>query len=127
VFEQRRVHGVGTVLGSLQNTVAQLNSMASVSAARENETVRALSEEQESSEVEASASAGQAITEAQRVARLLQQRQQQQKMALELSAFKQTASNANAKLAEVSNDVAATKSQLDKTTRDMKSITGDMG
>ena len=124
-----RVRGLVTEVRSMQGTLSQLSSMASVNAAHESDTVRALREKLESSKAQAAASAGQAKTEAQRLARRLaaQQRTQQQKMTLELSEVKQTASNANAKLADVSNEVAATKSQLDKTTADLKSVTGDMG
>ncbi len=124
-----RMRGLGTDVTSMQSTLSQLNSMASVNAATESDTVRALREELEATKVQATASADQAKTQAQRMTRQLatQQRKQQQKMALELSEVKQTASNANEKLTDVSNDVAATKSQVDKTTADLKSVTGDVG
>jgi DNA-directed RNA polymerase subunit F len=62
------------------------------------------------------------------------QKAQAQKVSGEISEVKQSASTANAKIADVSGDVstvksqvAATQSNLDKTITDLKKVTGDLG
>ncbi len=62
------------------------------------------------------------------------QRAQAQKTSGEISEVKEAANTANAKIADVNNDVssvksevASTKSNLDKTIGDLKKVTGDLG
>jgi len=56
-----------------------------------------------------------------------QQQQQQQQVAMELTGVKESAATANAKIVEVSTEVAAAKTEIDKTIADLKRVTGDMG
>jgi chromosome segregation ATPase len=64
----------------------------------------------------------------------LEQKAQAQRVSGELSEVKQSATTANAKLADVTGDVSSVKSQvastqsnLDKTISDLKKVTGDLG
>jgi hypothetical protein len=92
-----RLRSLGTEVSAIRGKVAQLNSMASVNATNESETVKGLREDLEATKAQASASAGKAKTDAQRLARQLpaQQRKEQQRMASELTVVKRSASDAN--------------------------------
>jgi chromosome segregation ATPase len=66
-----------------------------------------------------------ALKHADRLARQLADEQQQ--VASQLTEVKQSATTANTRLADVTSDVAATKTELQNTVVDLKRVRGDMG
>jgi acetolactate synthase small subunit len=124
----------------LTTTVAGLRDASSVSTAAQQRHIEALKEELANANSQARSMSSQAKVEMQahadQLARQLQaeQAKMQQQMTGQISEVNQSVTAANAKIADVSTDVGAvksqaamTQSQLEKTIADLKSVTGDLG
>lgn len=120
--------------------ISEMRENASLTDATHAKNLAALQAELTEARQEAAETAGhakvEALKHADQLARRLAdaQQQQQKQVASELSEVKESATTANSKLADVTNDVAATKTdvasaktQLDSTVADLKRVRGDMG
>lgn len=125
---------------SMMSDVSELREASSTSAAANQRKVETLREELAAARFQASQAAGKARKEAEKHAEQLAaqladaQQRQQQAVETELSGVKQAAGATDAKVADVSNDVAATKNdvaatktELSSTIADLKRARGDMG
>ncbi|MDR3699647.1 MAG: hypothetical protein P4L56_08445 [Candidatus Sulfopaludibacter sp.] len=128
----------------LLTELSNLRDASSVNTASQQRHLETLKEELEAARAQArdqartmsSQAKAEAAAHADQLARQLQAEQAkvQQQVSSEISDVKQTASQANTKIGEVSSDVGnlrsqatATQSQLDKTITDLKSTKGDLG
>jgi hypothetical protein len=124
----------------LDTTVAGLRDSSSVSTAAQARHIDALKEELAQANQAARSMSSQAKVEAQahadQLAKQLQaeEAKMQQQMTGQITEVNQSVTAANAKIADVSTDVGAVKSQaamtqaeLEKTINDLKSVTGDLG
>jgi uncharacterized phage infection (PIP) family protein YhgE len=120
--------------------IANLREATSVNTATSRKSMETLREELAEAKRQAAVAVGQAKTEAlnrvETVNRQLaeEQKRQQALMASQISEVKQVATDATAKIGEVSTDVsnvktdvASTKAELDKTISELKRVRGDMG
>jgi hypothetical protein len=132
--------GTAQLSTTTSQQILELRDTVSENSSAEAKNLVALQTELADARQEATITAGHAKVEALKHADQLARRladaaqQQQQQVASELSEVKQSATTANSKLAEVSHDVAATrtdvasaKSELDNTVADLKRVRGDMG
>jgi chromosome segregation ATPase len=128
----------------LLTELSNLRDASSVNTAAEQRHLETLKEELEAARAQArdqartmsSQAKAEAAAHADQLAKQLQAEQArvQQQVSSEISDVKQTASQANTKIADVSTDVgnlrtqaSATQSQLEKTIADLKSTRGDLG
>ena len=124
----------------LTAAVAGLRDASSVSTAAQQRHIDALKAELATANSQARSMSSEAKVEAQahadQLARQLQaeEAKMQQQMTGQISEVNQSVTAANAKIADVSTDVGAvksqaamTQSQLEKTIADLKSVTGDLG
>ena len=124
----------------LTATVAGLRDASSVSTASQQRHIDALKEELANARAQSRSMSSEAKVEAQahadQLARQLEaeEAKMQQQVTGQISEVNQSVTAANAKIADVSTDVGAvksqaamTQSQLDKTIADLKSVTGDLG
>lgn len=128
----------------LLSELSNLRDASSVNTASQQRHLETLKEELESARTQArdqarsmsSQAKAEAAAHADQLAKQLEAEQAkvQQQVSSEISDVKQTATQANSKIADVSTDVgtlrsqaSATQSQLDKTIADLKSTTGDLG
>jgi len=131
---------VAKVRESLSTELSNLRDASSVSTQSQVRHIETLKEELESARAQARSAASQAKTEAtaraEQLARQIESEQAkvQQQVSTEISSVKQTAAEANAKIADVSTDVGGVKTQvsqtqadLQKTIADLKSARGDLG
>jgi hypothetical protein len=124
--------------------LSKLRDASSVTSASQLRHLETLKEELEAARVQASDQArtmssqakAEATARAEQLAKQLQAEQArvQQQVSSEISDVKQSATAANAKIADVSSDVgnvktnlASTQSELQKTISELKSVRGDMG
>jgi hypothetical protein len=125
---------------SIMTELSNLRDASTVSTQSQKQRIETLKEDLEQARRQASMSASQAKAEATARAEALakkleaEQVRSQQQVSSEISAVKQEATTANAKIAEVNTDVgtvktqvASTKSELDRTIADLKRVTGDLG
>jgi hypothetical protein len=129
---------------SLSTELTNLKDASSVTSAAQKQHLEQLKQDLEASRNQARSLASQAKTEAaahadahaDQLARQIQAEEAkvQQQVSSEISEAKQSASAANAKIADVSTDVggvktqvSATQAELQKTISDLKSARGDMG
>ncbi len=125
---------------TLLSQVSNLKDASSVTTAAQMRHIETLKSELENARTQARTMSSQAKAEAtaraEQLAKQLQAEQAkvQQQMSSEISDVKQSATTANAKIADVSTDVgsvktqvSATQSQLQKTIADLKSMRGDLG
>jgi len=125
---------------SILTEISNLRDASSVSTQSQKQRIETLKEELEQARHQASMSASQAKAEAtaraEQLAKKLEveQAKVQQQVSSEISAVKEQATTANARIAEVNTDVgnvrtqvASTKTELDKTIADLKRVTGDLG
>ena len=135
---------VSKVRETLMTELSNLRDASSVTTASQQRHLETLKEELEAARTAArnesrtmsSQGKQEAIARAEQLARQLEAEQAkvQQQVSSEISDVKQSASAANAKIADVSTDVGtvksqvtATQSELQKTIADLKSVRGDMG
>jgi chromosome segregation ATPase len=131
---------VAKVRESLSTEVSNLRDASSVSTQSQVRHIETLKEELEAARAQARTLSSQAKTEAtaraEQLARQIETEQAkvQQQVSKEITDVKQSASAANAKIADVSTDVGSVKSQvtetqaeLQKTIADLKSTRGDLG
>ena len=124
----------------LLTELSNLRDASSVTNASQSRHLETLKEELEAAREQARNASSQTKAETQayadKLARQLQAEQAkvQQQVSTEISDVKQTASQANAKIADVSTDLGSvrsqasqTQAQLEKTIADLKSVTGDLG
>lgn len=128
----------------LLTELSNLRDASSVNTASQQRHLETLKEELEAARAQArdqartmsSQAKAEAAAHADQLAKQLQAEQAkvQQQVSTEISDVKQTATQANTKIGEVSSDVGnlrsqatATQSQLDKTIADLKSTKGDLG
>ncbi len=125
---------------SLKTELSNLRDASSVTTASQLRHLETLKEELKNSQAQARTLSAQAKIEAnahtEQIAKQIQAEEAkvQQRVTSELSDVKQSASAANAKIADVSTDVGgvktqvtATQAELQKTIADLKSVTGDLG
>jgi len=125
---------------SLSTEVSNLRDASSVTTQSQARHMETLKEELEAARAQARTAASQgkaeAIARAEQLTRQLEAEQAkvQQQVSSEITAAKQTAAEANAKIADVSTDVGGVKTQisqtqaeLQKTISDLKSTRGDLG
>jgi acetolactate synthase small subunit len=125
---------------SVEAEVSKVQEASSLLGSANRRTLDALREELDSARRTSAVAVGQAKSEALRhaedIAKKLQeeQRKQQQQVSSELTAVKQAANIAHAKIADVStevsgvrSDVASTRSELNRTIAELKSVRGDLG
>ncbi|MBZ5728574.1 MAG: hypothetical protein LAP87_26775 [Acidobacteriia bacterium] len=125
---------------SLKTELSNLRDASSVTTASQLRHLETLKEELKASQAQARTLSAQAKIEAnantERIAKQIQAEEAkvQQRVASDISDVKQSASAANAKIADVSTDVGgvktqvtATQAELQKTIADLKSVTGDLG
>jgi F0F1-type ATP synthase membrane subunit b/b' len=125
---------------SLKTDISNLKDASSVTSAAQQRHLEAMKEELEAARNQARTASSQAKAEALAHADEIQKRIQaeesrmQQQVNSQISEVKESATTANAKIADVSTDVgtvktaqAQTQAQLDKTISDLKSVTGDLG
>jgi len=129
---------------SLMTELSNIRDASSVTSASQTRHLQSLKDELEAARAQAANAArtmsSQAKAEAQAHADTLarqleaEQAKVQQQVSSEISDVKQTATAANAKIADVSTEVgtvktqaAATQSELQKTIADLKSVRGDLG
>jgi chromosome segregation ATPase len=125
---------------SILTEVTNLRDASTVTSQSHKQRMETLKEELENARRQASMSASQAKAEAtaraEQLAKKLEveQAKVQQQVSSEISAVKQEANTANAKIAEVNTDVgnvkqqvASTKDELEKTIADLKRTNGDLG
>jgi hypothetical protein len=125
---------------SLQQELSNLRDSSSVTQASQTRHLETLKEELEAARAQIRTSSSQAKTEAvaraEQLAKQLQveQAKVQQQVSSEISDVKQSAAQANAKIADVSTDVGGVKTQvsqtqaeLQKTIAELKSTRGDLG
>jgi chromosome segregation ATPase len=125
---------------SLMTEISNMRATSSVTTEAQKKHLDTLRDQLESARRNAALAVGQAKTEAVRHAEDLgkrleeEQQKQQQMVATELSQVKEAANSANTKIASVSsdvttvrNEVASTKSELDKTIATLKTVQGDLG
>ncbi|HZS51683.1 MAG TPA: hypothetical protein VFA54_12525 [Bryobacterales bacterium] len=121
---------------SMITQISELRETESEQSVSSRQKLDALNEELRAARLAAARSAGQAKIEAQRHAEQLAQKlaaeqalqkAQQERVASELSDVKQAAGANDVKIADVSKEVAATKTELESTVADLKRVTGDMG
>ena len=131
---------VAKVRDTLSTEVSNLRDASSVTSQSQTRHLDTLKEELEAARAQARTAASQAKTEAtaraEQLARQIEAEQAkvQQQVSTEISTVKQTAAEANAKIADVSTDVGGVKTQvsqtrdeLQKTIADLKSARGDLG
>ena len=125
---------------SILNEVSNLRDASSVTTQSQTRHLETLKEELAAAQAAARSQSSQAkaesIARAEQLTRKIQEEQAkvQQQVSSEISEVKQSASAANAKIADVSTDVGGVKSQvtatqeeLQKTISDLKSARGDLG
>ena len=125
---------------SFKTEVASLRDSSSVNTAAQMRHIETLKQELENAQMQARTASSQAKTEAiaraEQLTRQLEAEQAkvQQQVSKEISGVKQSAEQANAKIADVSTDVgsvktnlASTDATLQKTIADLKSARGDLG
>jgi chromosome segregation ATPase len=125
---------------SLMTEISNLRDASSVTTNSQVRRMETLKEElaaaQAQSRTASSQAKQEAIARAEQLARQIETEQAkvQQQVSSEISTVKQSASDANAKIADVSTDVGGVKTQvsktqadLDKTISDLKSTRGDLG
>ncbi len=125
---------------AVQAEIADLKENNTVVSATSRKHIQQLNEDIESTRRQANSAASQAKREAltfaeQKTKQLeQQQRESSAKLSTDISEAKQSATTANAKIADVSGDVTnvksqveSTKSELDRTISDLKKVTGDLG
>ncbi len=125
---------------SVQAEIADLKENSTVASATSRKHLQQLNEDLESTRRQANSAASQAkreaLTFAEQKTKQLEQQQQEAsaKLSGDISEVKQSATTANAKIADVSGDVRnvktqveSTKSELDRTISDLKRVTGDLG
>jgi acetolactate synthase small subunit len=125
---------------SVEVEVSKVQEASSLLSSANRRTLDALREELDSARRASAVAVGQAKSEALRhaedIAKKLQeeQRKQQQQVSSELTAVKQAANTAHAKIADVStevsgvrSDVVSTRSELTRTIAELKSVRGDLG
>jgi len=125
---------------SLMTELSNLRDASSVTTASQMRHLETLKEELEAARAQARNAASQgkqeAIARAEQLARQIQTEEAkvQQQVSREITDVKQTANQANAKIADVSTDVGGVKTQvsetqaeLQKTIADLKSTRGDLG
>lgn len=125
---------------ALLSEVAKLKETSSVSSQSNRRVVDSLKDELARAQRAASSAAGEAKIAASRhadevAAKLKEEQEKQAKVVKEeINKVAETASTANTKIGEVSNevstvksDVASTKSELEKTIADLRRTTGDLG
>ncbi len=135
-----RVHHLQAAMSdwraSMITQISELRETESAQSVSSRQKLDALNEELRAARLAAARSAGQAKIEAQRHAEQLAQKlaaeqalqkAQQERVASELSDVKQAAGANDVKIADVSKEVAATKTELESTVADLKRVTGDMG
>ncbi len=144
IYLYTQVTGLRADLAKFQETtqtdITGLRDTSSVTLESNRRHLETLKTELAEARRQANMAAGQAkveaVAKAEQLAKRLadQQAAQQQLVNSQLSEVKQSASTANAKIADVSGDVstvktqvASTKSELDKTIADLKKVTGDLG
>jgi hypothetical protein len=131
---------IANIRESILTEVANLKDASSVTTASQRQNLQNLKQELEIARQQAATAASQAKAEAtaraERLAKQLEAEQArvQQQVNSEISAVKQEATAANAKIADVSTDVGnvksqvvATKTELEATIADLKRVTGDLG
>ncbi len=125
---------------SLMTEISNLRDASSVTTNSQVRRMETLKEELAAAQAQARSSSSQAkqeaIARAEQLARQIETEQAkvQQQVSSEISTVKQSATEANAKIADVSTDVGGVKTQvsktqadLDKTISDLKSARGDLG
>ena len=125
---------------SLMTEISNLRDASSVTTNSQVRRMETLKEELAAAQAQARSSSSQAkqeaIARAEQLARQIETEQAkvQQQVSSEISTVKQSATEANAKIADVSTDVGGVKTQvsktqadLDKTISDLKSTRGDLG
>jgi chromosome segregation ATPase len=125
---------------SLMTEISNLRDASSVTTNSQVRRMETLKEELAAAQAQARTSSSQAkqeaIARAEQLARQIETEQAkvQQQVSSEISTVKQSATEANAKIADVSTDVGGVKTQvsktqadLDKTISDLKSARGDLG
>lgn len=125
---------------SILNEVSNLRDASSVTTQSQTRHLETLKEElaaaQAAARTQSSQAKAESIARAEQLTRKIQEEQAkvQQQVSSEISEVKQSASAANAKIADVSTDVGgvktqvtATQEELQKTISDLKSARGDMG
>ena len=125
---------------SLKTEISNLKDASSVTTAAQQRHLEAMKEELQAARTQSQNLTAQAKQEALARAELLaknikaEEARMQQQMTSQISEVKDSATAANAKIADVSTDVGNVKSaqvqtqaQLDKTIADLKSVTGDLG
>jgi DNA repair exonuclease SbcCD ATPase subunit len=125
---------------SLKTEISNLKDASSVTSAAQQRHLEAMKEELAAARTQAQNLTAQAKQEALARADQLakniksEETKMQQQMTSQISEVKDSATAANAKIADVSTDVgtvksaqAQTQAQLDKTISDLKSVTGDLG
>jgi predicted nucleic acid-binding Zn-ribbon protein len=124
----------------LKTEISNLKDASSVTNAAQQRHLEAMKEELEAARNQARTLSSQAKSEAQAHAEQLakaiqaEEAKMRQQVNSQITEVKESASTANAKIADVSTDVgnvktaqAQTQAQLDKTIADLKSVTGDLG
>lgn len=131
---------LGKIRETLQMEVANLRETSSVTSASARRHIESLKEQLEQAQKEAAASSSRAKAEAMARAEQLAgklaeaQAVERQRVASEISAVREAASTASARIESVSGEVgtvktevATTKSELEKTISELKSVRGDLG
>ena len=124
----------------LRTEIGNIKDASSVNSAAQQRHIEALKEELEAARNQARTMSSQGKAEALAYADQLnkqikaEESRMAQQVNSEITQVKESATNANAKIADVSSDVgnvktaqAQTQAQLDKTIADLKSVTGDLG
>jgi hypothetical protein len=125
---------------SLKTEMSNLKDAGSVTTAAQQRHLEALKEELQAARNTAQSLNSQvkqeALAHADQLAKAIktEEAKVQQQMTSQITEVKESATTANAKIADVSSDVgnvktaqAQTQAQLDKTINDLKSVTGDLG
>ena len=119
--------------GSMLTEISELRETGAAGRTTQGQRLEALRAELDAAKRQAAVSAGRAKTEAEKHAERLakqlaeDQQKQEQRMTTELTEMKESATTANTKVADVRNEVAATKAEVDSAVADLKRVTGDMG
>jgi alanyl-tRNA synthetase len=132
-LDRQRTDLTGEITALRETLASEMAGLRRIVTTTTLQTEESLKEQLDAARRQAVSAAGKAkndaVRRAEELARQLSdlQQQQQQQLAGELTGLKEANSSTSARVAEVSGVVKIVKSELDKTTSDLKSVQGDLG